>query len=49
MSETKVTITRAEYDELLDSEYFLSCLEAAGVDNWQGYEFACDMYKEDDE
>lgn len=29
-----------------DSEW-LGYLEAAGVDNWEGYEHACDMARED--
>ena len=35
-----VTITRNEYEELLDYEEYLECLEAAGVDNWEGYDYA---------
>lgn len=48
MSEKTITISVAEYDELLDRDYFLSCLEAAGVDNWQGYDHAQEMYEEDE-
>ena len=25
---------------------FLSALNMAGVDNWEGYKYACDLYKE---
>ncbi len=32
-----VTIPKSEYDALLKRDEFLSCLEAAGVDNWSGY------------
>ncbi|GAA4879026.1 hypothetical protein GCM10023310_68930 [Paenibacillus vulneris] len=52
MSTTEtVTISKAEYERLLDREYFLDCLEACGVDNWQGYGDAYEMYEnpEDDE
>ena len=35
-----VTLTRAEYDELVDDQNMLRLLRAAGVDNWEGYEFA---------
>lgn len=24
---------------------FLTALESAGVDNWEGYSFACEIYK----
>ena len=40
----KVTITRKEYEDLQQDEYFLQCLRAAGVDNWVGYEYAVDEY-----
>ena len=39
-----VTITRKEYEELLDCKEYLECLEAAGVDNWEGYDYAMEMY-----
>jgi len=38
--EDKITITTAEYDRLLEVEDRLNALEGAGVDNWEGYEFA---------
>ncbi|WP_289472924.1 hypothetical protein [Klebsiella pneumoniae] len=40
----------AEFREALesvsDSAEFLECLEAAGVDNWVGYEYAQEDYQE---
>ena len=39
-----ITITKKEYEELLDSEWMLNCLESAGVDNWNGYEYAIKEY-----
>lgn len=42
-----VTITRDEYDRLRRDYAWLQCLEAAGVDNWQGIEFAQEMWRED--
>lgn len=45
MSDKTVTITRKEYDGLLKDSEWLGCLEAAGVDNWQGYDDACDIYR----
>lgn len=47
-SET-VTISMEEYDELLRESRWLSCLEAAGVDNWEGYGIAIDMRDDDSE
>jgi hypothetical protein len=32
-----ITITRAEYDQLLADKRLLHALQAAGVDNWDGY------------
>lgn len=40
MSEDTVTITVKEYNKLKDSQKFLLCLKAAGVDNWDGYYYA---------
>ncbi len=38
----EVTIQQEEYDSLLEDSEFLQALQAAGVDNWEGYEFACE-------
>lgn len=35
-----VTIPRSRYDELIEADRMLSRLEAAGVDNWEGYDDA---------
>lgn len=49
--EEMVTITKAEYVQLLEDSHWLSCLEAAGVDNWEGFDYAREMYfeQQDDE
>lgn len=47
--EEMVTITKAEYESLLDDQRWLSALESAGVDNWCGYSEAKDMLAEWDE
>lgn len=41
--EEMVTITKKEYDKLVDDSVWLSCLEGAGVDNWDGYEAAMEI------
>ncbi len=46
MEEETVTITKKEYDDLVKRDAFLSCLEGAGVDNWDGYSFAQEMMDE---
>ena len=43
MPEETVTIKKSEYEELLKDSNWLACLEAAGVDNWQGYDYAREM------
>ena len=39
-----VTITEEEYEELLADKAFLDCLRNAGVDNWDGYDFAVEEF-----
>lgn len=39
-----VTITKAEYEELQKDVFFLNCLRNAGVDNWDGYDFAIEEF-----
>lgn len=44
MSEPEtVTIPVLEYEALLAERRFLQALDAAGVDNWEGYEMAFDI------
>lgn len=41
-----VTISKAEYEELLDDSLFLNCLQNNGVDNWDWYGEAVAEYQE---
>lgn len=41
-----VVISRAEYERLQNDSEFLSCLQACGVDNWNGYGDAKQMMDE---
>ncbi len=41
-----ITITRVEYEALKRDSSMLSALEAAGVDNWDGYDNAIQIWKE---
>jgi hypothetical protein len=43
-----VTITKKEYDELVEDQRFLECLRAGGVDNWEWWDEACAMFHEGD-
>ena len=45
MSEEMVTITKTEYERLRKRDNFLECLEVAGVDNWNGYDYAVEILK----
>lgn len=47
MSKT-VTITEEEYQSLLDDSLWLNCLENAGVDNWSGYDYARELFNEEE-
>jgi hypothetical protein len=48
MEET-VTITKKEYNDLLEDSRMLQCLESAGVDNWGGYSYAMEEFHGDEE
>ena len=43
-----VTISQAEYQNLLGDSAFLEALRAAGVDNWEGFDEAIRIFKEGD-
>ena len=47
MGDETVTITKREYDRLLDDSLKLGCLEDMGVDNWCGYDDAQKLYREE--
>jgi hypothetical protein len=49
MNEEMITITKKEYESLLEDSKFLTALENAGVDNWGGYEFAVQLSNEDED
>ena len=48
MEET-ITITKKEYEQLQRDQWLLECLRGAGVDNWEGYDYAIEMMNEDAE
>jgi len=43
-----VTMSLEEYEQLESDSRFLNCLEMQGVDNWDGYEFAQDMFRDEE-
>jgi hypothetical protein len=44
-----VEINAEEYYDLLDRDAWLSALEAAGVDSWEGIDTAREIYEADNE
>lgn len=44
--EESITISKKEYDSLKDSALLLQALEQSGVDNWDWYGDAMDLYRE---
>ena len=46
MSGETVTILKSEYKELLEGSLWGEALEAAGVDNWQGYDDALEFFEQ---
>jgi hypothetical protein len=43
-----ITITKEEYERLQADCFFLECLRNAGVDNWEGYEYACEQFNSEE-
>ena len=46
MIDNYVSISLKEYSELCECQIWLSMLEQAGVDNWEGYDYACELWLE---
>jgi hypothetical protein len=46
MSNDTVTIPRKMYEELIESQRWLTALESAGVDNWDGIDYAHEIHLE---
>lgn len=40
MNNDTVTISKKQFDDLLEDHLFLNCLKNAGVDNWDWYDDA---------
>ena len=48
MKDEKVTITRAEYTQLLEDRDFLNALIEAGAEEWEGYQTALDAIEKEE-
>lgn len=44
-----VTISKSEYERLVRDSEWLALLEAAGVDNWQGIDYAYELKHQADD
>jgi len=44
--ELNITISKKEYEELLKDQKLLQALQGAGVDNWEGYDYAIEIMQE---
>lgn len=42
-----VEISKEYLDELLDESFLLNCLRNAGVDNWEGWDYAIEVYNKE--
>lgn len=45
--ESIIPVPQSRFEELLKTEEFMRALEAAGVDNWEGYDYAIDILNGD--
>ncbi len=43
-TEETVVITKSEYESLLEDSKWLRCIENAGVDNWDGFDYARELF-----
>ncbi len=39
-----VTISKQQYEQLIEDSDILQCLRNAGVDNWDGWDFAMEEF-----
>ena len=46
MNEETITISKTEYEELVEDSRMYHALQAAGVDNWEGYYMAYEIIEE---
>lgn len=45
MTDKVITISMEEYDALVERDRFLAALESAGVDNWNGFGMAHNIFE----
>lgn len=47
-SDVKVLVSERELQKLREADRMLSCLQGAGVDNWEGYSDAMEAFNNGD-
>lgn len=47
-NEETITISKEDYEELISDQKFLQCLQAAGVNDWEGFEIAQENFQDDE-
>lgn len=47
-TEPMITITKVEWEYLIERNRILTKLEGGGVDNWQGYSYAMSLGEDED-
>lgn len=45
----QILIDRDLYDSLMEDRRWVNALEGAGVDNWSGYDYAMELFKEEED
>lgn len=48
MMEEMITITQKEYNQLREDSDWLYYLELAGVDNWDGFDYALELQEQEE-
>jgi hypothetical protein len=42
----KIEVNQRYFEQLVDDSLFLNCLRSQGVNNWDGWDMACEEYEE---
>lgn len=48
MNDETITMSKTEYESLLEDRKWRIAFENAGVDNWEGYDYARELLNEDE-
>ena len=45
LADETITVLKSEYILLQSRDEWLNCLEGAGVDNWEGFDYAVEIWE----